>query len=677
MHAKAQHYFTTSGLVKAGLMAAFCLCYNLSLAQKTAALDTTHKLKQVDISSATTATSQTITPTQQVSQTDFARDNAYNVTDAIRDFAGVNVKDYGGIGGVKTVSVRSLGADNTAVLYNGIQITDAQNGQIDLSRYNLDNIRSIALYNAQPTDIVQTARAFASASVLSIHTLVPELSADKPYQFTFGVKAGSFGLVNPYLQWRQRISQRWALVVNTSEEYANGAYRYHIPVSATRDSAATRRNDGINAQQLDAGLYWMGADSSRFNLQLNYYHADRELPGAVIPYSSQPNQYLHTRDVFVQAGYAHSMGKWQLLLNSKAGRSYNDYFDAVFFNSQGYLDESYTQKEFYQSVTVAYRLLPWWKLSFASDADILSLNADDLGAVSPTRLNLFEVLATDMSLGRLHLQANLLDTYIRDHVLTGTVAAPKNAVIPTIMSSIQPFRNTQLLFRAFYKSVFRYPTFTEQYYYAFVPRSLRPEQSKQYNLGVAYTLNSVGAFDLITLSADAYYNVVKDKIIYVPTQSPDVPSFINLGNVDITGVDVNLKTRIKLSGNWNLPVSGSYTYQYAVDVTDKSYPYYQDQIPYTPLHTATINAGISYNQAGLYYNWVISSSRYSASDNVPANYLPGYAISDITLTYQWKQRNMPVKAGLGIHNLFDKNYVVVTDYPMPGRSFRINLQISI
>ena len=83
-------------------------------------------------------------------------------------FAGVNIQDYGGIGGLQTASVRSLGADNVAVLYNGIQLNDAQNGEIDLSKFNLINIQQITLFNAQPLDICQTAKAYAAANVLSI-----------------------------------------------------------------------------------------------------------------------------------------------------------------------------------------------------------------------------------------------------------------------------------------------------------------------------------------------------------------------------------------------------------------------------------------------------------------------------------------------------------------------------
>ena len=47
---------------------------------------------------------------------------ATDLSDAIRTFGGLQVKDYGGVGGLKTVNVRSLGSEFTGVFIDGIQI---------------------------------------------------------------------------------------------------------------------------------------------------------------------------------------------------------------------------------------------------------------------------------------------------------------------------------------------------------------------------------------------------------------------------------------------------------------------------------------------------------------------------------------------------------------------------
>lgn len=99
--------------------------------------------------------------------------HALQVSDAVKHFAGVTVKDYGGIGGLKTVSIRSLGAQHTVVGYDGIAITDCQTGQIDIGRFSLDNVDQLSLSNGQSDNIFQPARFFASAGILDIQTLTP------------------------------------------------------------------------------------------------------------------------------------------------------------------------------------------------------------------------------------------------------------------------------------------------------------------------------------------------------------------------------------------------------------------------------------------------------------------------------------------------------------------------
>jgi len=92
-------------------------------------------------------------PAQMLSGRELERLNSLSVADAIRYFSGVQLKDYGGVGGIKTINVRSLGSAHTAVFYDGMSIGNAQNGQVDLGKYSLDNIEAIELYNGQKSSI--------------------------------------------------------------------------------------------------------------------------------------------------------------------------------------------------------------------------------------------------------------------------------------------------------------------------------------------------------------------------------------------------------------------------------------------------------------------------------------------------------------------------------------------
>lgn len=109
-------------------------------------------------------------PIQTMSRQDISQLGIQNMADAVRRFAGANVKDYGGIGGLKTVSIRNMGAAHTAVSYDGVAVSNCQAGQIDIGRFSLDNVSMLSLAIGQSEDLLQSARLYASAGVLGIET---------------------------------------------------------------------------------------------------------------------------------------------------------------------------------------------------------------------------------------------------------------------------------------------------------------------------------------------------------------------------------------------------------------------------------------------------------------------------------------------------------------------------
>src|ERR1700747_1494919 len=58
-----------------------------------------------------------IVPVQLLNHEALQQINAETIAGAAKYFSGVLVKDYGGIGGLKTISVRSLGGLNTGLVY--------------------------------------------------------------------------------------------------------------------------------------------------------------------------------------------------------------------------------------------------------------------------------------------------------------------------------------------------------------------------------------------------------------------------------------------------------------------------------------------------------------------------------------------------------------------------------
>lgn len=153
-------------------------------------LDSVRHLYEVTVTAHRDREGFTIIPVQQLKGKELERLSVHSVADAMRYFAGVQIKDYGGIGGLKTVNVRSLGTNHTGVFYDGVQLGNAQNGQIDLGRFSLDNMEALQLYNGEKSDVLQTAKDYASASTVYLQTRRPLFATHKRYNLNVAMVAG-------------------------------------------------------------------------------------------------------------------------------------------------------------------------------------------------------------------------------------------------------------------------------------------------------------------------------------------------------------------------------------------------------------------------------------------------------------------------------------------------------
>ena len=113
---------------------------------------------------------------------------------AIREFSGLQLRDYGGAGGLKTINVRSLGSAHTAIFLDGAPIDNAQNAQVDLGRISTEGLEKVELFQGQRSRLLQTAREYGSASALHLTSALP--SPDGKHGFRVRLRGGAFGTVS-------------------------------------------------------------------------------------------------------------------------------------------------------------------------------------------------------------------------------------------------------------------------------------------------------------------------------------------------------------------------------------------------------------------------------------------------------------------------------------------------
>ena len=663
----------------------FCiLICNLPLQAQLNDSINTKKLSEVEVSAQTIpSTTRSTSPLQVLTAQKFEEEGLQSVSEAIKRFNGIVLKDYGGIGGLKTVSIRGMGAEHTAISYDGIMVSNAQSGQVDISRFSLDNVSVLSLNIGQSDEIFQAARAFASAGVLNLQTKTPVFS-DKSYKGSVKITSGSFGLFSPTLDYQQKINDKFAATANINWQRADGIYKFTQKDDKLLPDRR-RKNSDTDVLRTELNLYNNFGKGGNLRTKFYLFDSDRGLPGSVIIGNDYAKERLKNRDIFVQTSYNRDFGnKFKFKLQAKYDNNYTKYTDISSQYIEKYganiIANKYREQEVYWSNALLYTLNERISFSIAEDLSFNNLRntmprplSDETNAANslpfPERYGSLTSLAALYKTQRLTVTASMLATYISEKNSNGYSDQTMKKLSPAVGISYAPLRNESLRVRASYRHGFRIPTFTELYYSSVV-KKLKPESAKQFNIGTTWISNIPSSpVTLIKLSVDGYYNKIEDKIIIMPTMF--IPRTMNLGEVEMKGADINLFTEIEVSSKIKVDLEGVYSYMRVIDITSSSDKNYRDQIPYTPRHSGMATLGLKTPWVNFSYTMLVSDKRYMNPQNIKANKVDGYTDHSLSLYKQFKISKSDIYLQGNLLNIWDKTYDIIKYYPMPGRSFRV------
>ena len=635
-----------------------------------------------------------IVPAQVLSGEQLQRLNSHSVSDALRYFSGVQIKDYGGIGGLKTVNIRSMGSQHVGVFYDGIQIGNAQNGTVDLGKFSLDNMEHISVYNGQKSNIFQSARDFASASAIYMETRKPTFKEGRDNNLNLKLKGGSFDLINASALMEHRYNDKLFSSVNLEFLNTSGEYKFRYHKDGGYDTTEVRRNGDVMFLRAEAALFGR-INHGEWQIKGYMYNSKRGYPGAAVKkdygISLFNEDRQKDRNFFFQGSVKQQVTD---LYSYKIQAKYaNDYMNYVMppESTVQPMDNNYWQQEFYYTVANLFSFNRWWTANISTDFQWNKLNAfgtDMFNAhfVKPRRYSVLSAAATSISLRRFSIQESLLYTFVHDQSARGKdVADNKNIFTPTLIASFKPFERIGLDVRAFYKEIFRMPTFNDLYYVQLGNRLLKPEYTTQYNIGIVYNKQfDKGLFSSLNYTVDIYYNEVKDKIIATPTSNQLVWTMINLGYVEIRGIDMTLNPNLQI-GEFGIGVRLSYTYQKAQDFTrekkenwdDPVIDGYGDQIPYIPWHSGSLILNTKYKDWDFNYSFIYTGERYMLGNNTPVNYIQPWYTHDMSLSRNISLNNSLLRVTTEVNNIFNQQYEVVKWYPMPGTNFKIILSYTL
>ena len=602
------------------------------------------------------------TPIQTLSHTDMERLGIHDMGDALKRFAGVQVKDYGGVGGMKTVNIRGLGAGHTGVTYDGVQVGDCQSGQVDLSRFTLDNVSLVSLQIGQEDNIYQSAKAYTSAGLINISTL-QGVSDRKPH-LTTTLRTDSYGLFAPSLLYHQQLS-RLGIGAYTSYEKADGVYWFTLK-NGIKTIHERRNNSDIKTWRGELNMNYQLTDKQTLQWKAYGFTSNRGLPGPVIYDNTYSAERLKDKNVFTQMLYENLFSnRIKMKAAAKWNYVWSRYSDIP---ASGYKEDTYRQNETYLTATLWTNPLQGLNLSFAQDYAHNHLSMTLPKAANPTRNSLWTALAANYQIGAFSVNASLLATNIYERVKQGNASDGFHRLSPAFSMQWRCLQDFRLRFG--YKDIFRTPTLNELYYTGIGNRHLNPEKSRQWNLGATYSHTFNRTLQL-SLTTDGYFGNVTDKIIAVPKMF--YWQMMNAGKVRQLGLDVSANIEKRWGNDWNVSATGSYSYLSATDRTDPSELSYGDQIAYTPHHSGSTNILIHSPWLDFGYNVLLMGERYTLGYNIPHNRMSAFTDHSITLSREFNINKQQLRVLFDVRNLGNKNYEVVRFYPMPGTNWRLSV----
>ena len=583
------------------------------------------------LSAATVSAARHISPATEKAPKEVL-ERAVTVADAIRDFSGVQLRDYGGVGGLKTINVRSLGSAHTAIFLDGVPIDNAQNMQPDLGRLDTEDLETVELYAGQKSELLQTAREYGSASSLHLRSAMPTQR-----KTVLRLKGGSFGTISPSITHEGRIATQLSGRLRIGAESSNGQYRFHVK-DLDYDTVMVRSNCDIKAFKASGGLWYTPA-SGRYELSARYYDSERGIPGPVYKQASiypMSSDRQADRSLSFQASGEQTLtSTLRLMARARYSRDILEFLDISELDPAVSAQWNYYLQSTYVSTSLGWQAKPWLHLGAAVDGQHETLESK----VEASRSTIFTAVSA----------AILMDPWRASATLQYQVSDDGYSFLsPAFLLDWHPREDWE--FGALVKRSCRLPSFNDLYYTAVPSMGLRPEQVWQFAARWCWDRN-IGPWHF-RAREELYHNRVRDKLIAVPNGSLFRWMTYNLGEVRIWGDEISAQASYQgLTG-----ITVRYSFQWARE------PGNDYQIPYIPLHSASFNLWGVWADIRLDIRGFLTGARLTSGSSRPEYRLAPWTTWDSSLSWS----NNTVRLSLDVRNIFNEQYEVVLQYPMPG-----------
>lgn len=606
-----------------------------------------------------------------------------SVADALAESAGVQVRRFGGLGAFSTVSIRGSAADQVLFFLDGVPLSRARTETIDLGSLPLESLERIDVYRGT------TPLALGAGAAAGAVNLIPRRPGPRP-QTQLEAGFGSF-LTRTVTAAHGRRAGPLEVLAHVTYLGSEGDFRYftdrNTPQQPADDGHIRRRNNGFDSVDSLLQVSWPLGGGGDLSLTHALHWKAQGVPGAAYPQATR----THLRTLR-SVSYVRWRDPEALGLPLDAAATVFGFFEHLRFRDpEGELGPGNQDRSDEISTVggdLALTAGPWGNVSpslfvqlvrdvFAGFNELAPAELRD----EPNQERLAVVTAAQANLsllsGRLLLAPTVRLQHVRDHAnatfdLANRPSGPavtrsRDLWSPSIGARVRAA--SWLLVRANAGVYRRPPSFSELFGTRGSNRGnplLRDEKAFNRDVGVLLVPPPWGPFQDMRLEYTYFDNELDDLIAFVSSGTGKVRP-INIGAARIRGHEISLSATLA----HHVRLSANHTELDAEDRGDEA-SFRGKDLPGRPQSETWVRLELFGPAGTLYYEL----SAVGESPLVRSNFLRAPARRVHTAGVLLRPLPHVTIAAEG-RNLTDNDITDVFRFPLPGRSFFINVEVRI
>lgn len=532
-----------------------------------------------------------------------------------------------GYGMVSSASFRGTTAQQTAVLWNGININSQLLGQTDFNTVTTRDFNSISVKSGGGSVI------YGSGAIGGTVHLNNEFQFKDQFRNELYLGYGSFNTINT--QYRLNAgSEKWNTQISFSRNSSDNDY----PFVGTDEK---NTNGQYFNTTVNANIGYKINAKNVLKLYSQFYEDERHF--ALTSANAIKTKYrnYYTRNLLVWTNYS---GAFTSNVKAAILKERYQYYDNIENDNFSFGEV----KTFIGKYDVVYSISKNMKLNAIFDYTINEGEGEGIGEATRkigSGVLLFKHQVSDSFMYEISGRKEITDAYQSPFLFS---AGATYAVTKWYKLKLNGSHN------------FRIPTFNDLYWKPGGNLNLRPESAYQADFGQEFTFNG------LKLTATAYYMKIKDMLRWLPT-SEGYWAPVNTDKVQSYGAEVLLDYTKKM-GAHELGLKGTYAYTVSEDETTKK------QLIYVPYHKLTGAVSYSYKNMAAYYQTLYNGEVFTLSDNDPKYMVKDYLVSNFGIDYSIGKKSQ-YRLGAQVRNLTNEKYESVVSRLMPGRNYNITLTL--